>query len=541
MYPFPDLKNRLDNGRTYISHRKERDPISKLSHGIRRLENRVFRYDVEQRQLASEFDDEGNIRKKLHFTDDEEDGLDFTDKIAAFRSILKRPIRNDIEDQNGNAEFISPRPIGVDAKNDAKRKKKIQDLRNEEKIKEKLVDEELARMSYQNYEAMQHLEKYSGLLTKVGDKVNSVSDKMKVKTDSSFKPKLVQDNMDFVLGGKDNHKTSANSKFQDLDKVPERDKATTCIYIHNYEAVPKCQNCQSSLSCRSCPDHIHCQNCVRDSSLSSRQGNLTCPKCNAPLLENGIGFGSSQKGSKFIQSNVPHFDPILESSSREHNGKLSDERRKNGGKSDKNSSHVIQSNLKQRTSRKQDVKSHKSKRSSELDAGALTLDDLKDPPKNEKQRYNRREKSKSRYSSEDRKKSKVRKKLEDDFDFSDSSLKENIPNGKKIKNNISSQKSKMTDSEEKRLKSKVAELFGIPNGIIDLKIPEHLQNSGQGVMEEIQRNKALLQTQIPNGHHPSSDGEARYVFMSYIHVKTTILHFYVMVYFIRLIALAIKF
>lgn len=508
-YPFPELKGRLDNGRTCITHRKERDPISKLSHGIRRLENRVFRYDVEQRQLASEFDDEGNVRKKLHFTDDEEDGLDFTDKIAAFRSILKRPIRNGIEDHNSNAEFISPRPIGVDAKNinDAKKKKKIQDLRNEEKLlKEKLVDEELARMSYNNYEAMQHLEKYSGLLTKVGDRVNSVSDNMK-----RDKPKLVQDNMDFVLSGKDNQKTSAetNSKFHDLDKVPERDKATTCIYIHNYEAVPKCQNCQSSLSCRSCPDHIHCPNCARDSSLTSRQGNLTCPKCNAPLLENGAVFSSSQKSSKFIQSNVPHFDPILEGSSRESNTNLSDERRKKGGKSDKNSSHVIQSNLKHRNSRKSDTRSHKSKRSSDLDPGALTLEDLKDPAKKEKQKNNQRERSKSRYSSEERKISKVRKKLEEEFNFSDSSLKENIPNGKRIKNNVSSQKTKMTDSEEQRLKSKVAELFGIPNGAIDLKIPEHLQNSGTGVMEEIKKSKVLLQTQLPNGLHPSSD-EARY-------------------------------
>ena len=51
-YPLPNLKKRLNGGgKTYISHRKEKDPIGRLSHGIRRLENRIFRYDVEQRRF----------------------------------------------------------------------------------------------------------------------------------------------------------------------------------------------------------------------------------------------------------------------------------------------------------------------------------------------------------------------------------------------------------------------------------------------------------------------------------------------------------
>jgi hypothetical protein len=51
----------------------------------------------------------------------------------------------------------------------------------------------------------------------------------------------------------------------------------------------------------------------------------------------------------------------------------------------------------------------------------------------------------------------------DEFGSSDSSLKENFPNGRKIKGDeSSSQKSKLSNSEEKRLKSKVEELFGLP-------------------------------------------------------------------------------
>jgi hypothetical protein len=89
---------------------------------------------------------------------------------------------------------------------------------------EQQVDDELAQMSYQNYEAMMHLDKYSDLLANVGDKM---------KKDSTHKSKPVQDNMEFVLN--DNQKIETNSKFDDLDQVPQRDKATTCIYIHNYE------------------------------------------------------------------------------------------------------------------------------------------------------------------------------------------------------------------------------------------------------------------------------------------------------------------
>ncbi|XP_076085843.1 uncharacterized protein LOC143056610 isoform X2 [Mytilus galloprovincialis] len=523
-YPFPDLKKRLDGGKTYISHRKDRDPVSKLSHGIRRLENRIYRYDVEQRRLMDEeFENQDFVRKKLQFTDDEDEtGLDFTDKIAALRSILKRPQgQNDYQNDeiNGDADFVSPRLLGVDAKN-SKKKRSLQERQEEGNVTKKQVDEELAKMSYQNYEAMQHLEKYSGLLTSVGNKINR-------KKDPSPKTKLVQDNMEFVLNGKDNQKLTSNgldSKFKDLDQVPERDKATTCIYIHNYESSPKCQNCHSNLLCRNCPDHSRCHNCIQNSSYSSRQGNLTCPKCYAPLLENGASFdnplSSSQRSSKFIQSNVPHFDPLWDGTSYDgenHRGKhLSKEKKRSDRKNDKDSSHVIQSNLKQRTSRKSSEKSHKSKHTfdndlKQCDPGAMTLDDLREPPKSEKQRYNQREKSKTRYSSVERKtKSKARKKLEDEFESSDSSLKENFPNGKKIKSDdSSSHKSKFSDSQEKRLKSKVEELFGLPTGVIDLKIPKHLQNSGHGISEEIQREKTQHLGQMPNGLLPLSDNDGR--------------------------------
>jgi hypothetical protein len=43
----------------------------------------------------------------------------------------------------------------------------------------------------------------------------------------------------------------------------------------------------------------------------------------------------------------------------------------------------------------------------------------------------------------------------------------------------------LSNSEEKRLKSKVEELFGLPNGVIDIQIPDHLKNSGLGVSEEM--------------------------------------------------------
>jgi hypothetical protein len=74
-FPLPNLKKRLNGGRkTYISHRKEKDPIGRLSHGIRRLENRIFRYDVEQRRfMEPDLESDDLVKKRLQFTDDEDD------------------------------------------------------------------------------------------------------------------------------------------------------------------------------------------------------------------------------------------------------------------------------------------------------------------------------------------------------------------------------------------------------------------------------------------------------------------------------------
>jgi hypothetical protein len=49
---------------------------------------------------------------------------------------------------------------------------------------EQQVDDELAQMSYQNYEAMMHLDKYSDLLANVGDKMKKDS----THKDSTFEP-----------------------------------------------------------------------------------------------------------------------------------------------------------------------------------------------------------------------------------------------------------------------------------------------------------------------------------------------------------------
>jgi hypothetical protein len=73
-----------------------------------------------------------------------------------------------------------------------------------------------AQMSYQNYEAMMHLDKYSDLLANVGDKM---------KKDSTHKSKPVQDNMEFVLN--DNQKIETNSKFDDLDQVHSNPKSSS--------------------------------------------------------------------------------------------------------------------------------------------------------------------------------------------------------------------------------------------------------------------------------------------------------------------------
>lgn len=497
-FPLPNLKKRLNGGRkTYISHRKEKDPIGRLSHGIRRLENRIIRYDVEQRRfMEPDLESDDLVKKRLQFTDDEDDfGFEFTDRIAALRSILKRP-KVEYETEFSEEDLVSPKLLGIDSKkerNGFHKEGNMRERRNKEaKSMEQQVDDELAQMSYQNYEAMMHLDKYSDLLANVGDKM---------KKDSTHKSKPVQDNMEFVLN--DNQKIETNSKFDDLDQVPQRDKATTCIYIHNYESVQKCQNCQCY-----CSDHSRCQNCSQNSSYLMRQGNLTCPKCNAPLLDNGVSFSnllsSSQRSSKFIQSNVPHFDPIwaLNENSNEHRIK--------GSRKNHESSHINKNGLKQKTSRKSNEKLHRIKHSA--DPGALTLDDLMEPPKSEKQRYNQKEKSKSRYSEERKNKSRGRKKLKDEFGSSDSSLKENFPNGRKIKGDeSSSQKSKLSNSEEKRLKSKVEELFGLPNGVIDIQIPDHLKNSGLGVSEEMKKTKTPVLGSILKRAGPNSDTDGRYI------------------------------
>uniref|UniRef100_K1R776 Sfi1 spindle body domain-containing protein n=1 Tax=Magallana gigas TaxID=29159 RepID=K1R776_MAGGI len=337
------------------------------------------------------------VRRRLNFLDSEEEfqptpGFDFTDKMAAFRELLKKDSARDAERNKKNFEDRYVSKLGRSkSKNGKDEEKEVRDglprSREARRLLSRLADEKLASMSYWNYRAQLHLESVT----------NSHSKQEKI--DAEQKPRKSESKSDDYLNKFLSEKTSSRSSSKqarhqndaDLDKIPQKEFSTP--QQTNNNKIPLCP-----------------QNPLQEPGL---------------LLNDTMGSSSTlnrKSGKGSIQSNVPHYHPSYvspkdpPSESIRSQSKQPNPRGLGLCEGVRTGEVVITKSRAGKTSQSSVRGTPQS--ASKEDGGVLTLQDLATSPSKSKRR-----KTRDRQKSEEKIRKNIRE-LKEDLNISDSS-KEN--------------------------------------------------------------------------------------------------------------------
>ncbi|XP_065934156.1 uncharacterized protein [Magallana gigas] len=340
------------------------------------------------------------VRRRLNFLDSEEEfqptpGFDFTDKMAAFRQLLKKDSARDAERNKKNFEDRYVSKLGRSRSKDGKDEEKegrdgLPRSREARRLLSRLADEKLASMSYRNYRAQLHLESVESVTSS-----NSKQEKMDVEQ----KPRKSESKSDDYLNKFLSEKTSSRSSSKqarhqndaDLDKIPQKEFSTP--QQTNNNKIPLCP-----------------QNPLQEPGL---------------LLNDTMGSSSTlnrKSGKGSIQSNVPHYHPSYvspkdpPSESIRSQSKQPNPRGLGLCEGVRTGEVVITKSRAGKTSQSSVRGTPQS--ASKEDGGVLTLQDLATSPSKSKRR-----KTRNRQTSEEKIRKNIRE-LKEDLNISDSS-KEN--------------------------------------------------------------------------------------------------------------------
>ncbi|OWF37145.1 hypothetical protein KP79_PYT21337 [Mizuhopecten yessoensis] len=289
------------------------------------------------------------VRRTLAFdTDDENDedydlykgGLDFTDKIAAFRALIK-PMKDPVSILKSKRDLDQLKDERMSKRNsntftvDIKKDTELRVSKNEDdtaRAKRSLlgrkVDKELSRMSFINYQAHVHMmENGQGQPTKVGqhtprhDTQNSVNKNASVSKildeylelhDQKKRCQNFSEGLESVVNGEDSRNTKPSSRKQDrhannhnFDDVELKVKNKRRISQSNFD--------MDLIQSGSQVDH--CDSKWKSSQIA--QTNLSIGS--DPLSDVGslLNKDGGHKGLKTVQSNVPHYHPSWSSHDKE--------------------------------------------------------------------------------------------------------------------------------------------------------------------------------------------------------------------------------
>lgn len=340
------------------------------------------------------------VRRRLNFLDSEEEfqptpGFDFTDKMAAFRQLLKKDSARDAERNKKNFEDRYVSKLGRSRSKDGKDEEKegrdgLPRSREARRLLSRLADEKLASMSYRNYRAQLHLESVESVTSS-----NSKQEKMDVEQ----KPRKSESKSDDYLNKFLSEKTSSRSSSKqarhqndaDLDKIPQKEFSTP--QQTNNNKIPLCP-----------------QNPLQEPGL---------------LLNDTMGSSSTlnrKSGKGSIQSNVPHYHPSYvspkdpPSESIRSQSKQPNPRGLGLCEGVRTGEVVITKSRAGKTSQSSVRGTPQS--ASKEDGGVLTLQDLATSPSKSKRR-----KTRDKQKSEEKIRKNIRE-LKEDLNISDSS-KEN--------------------------------------------------------------------------------------------------------------------
>ena len=289
------------------------------------------------RQRKSKWTEFKEVRRKLAFFDEEEDKkkidpLDFTEKMAAFRTLLKRDALRESARNSERGFKMSSANVGsasdynilqngdINSEKMSEIKSRLPKAKETKQILSKLADEELAKMSLLNLEAQLYLDKH-----KSGDSHRETINRFSGKLD------------DFVKSTK--REKTANA--DDIDvKTDKNSNANDDDYLAKFLQSEANQNSppQISKSRKSSRQSSRHGNHDSDSDLdkipqkeSGSQKAYSCDidtKCqkpksaSRPVSEAGSSLFDAplsvrRAANRSIQSNVPHYHPSFPVASRD--------------------------------------------------------------------------------------------------------------------------------------------------------------------------------------------------------------------------------
>jgi hypothetical protein len=402
------------------------------------------------------------VRRRLNFLDSEDDfqptpGFDFTDKMAAFRELLKKDSERDAERnkknfQNRYSGEMEGCPKRDQEREDKKSKAGLPRSREARRLLSRLADEKLAGMSYRNYRAQLHLESASNLHS--NQERRTEEPRQENKSESRGDTYLDRFLSERTSARSSSHRREASHQNDaDLDKIPQKESQASKKTNHN--KVPLCQK--------------------------------------NPLQEPGLLFNESmgststlnrKSGKGSIQSNVPHYHPSYVSSKEppsESVRSLSKQPNSEGlGLCEGvRTGEVIYTKSRSGKTSQTNVRGTPPLTGKE-DGGVLTLQDLAHSPGKSK---SKKRKSKERQKSEEKIRKNIRE-LKEDLNISDSS-KEN--------EKVSSKGRRRTSKEE--FERKVVE---IPEGTDEPKMTGHVDVEPRGAQTA---RKAVF-----GPRHPETEG-----------------------------------
>ncbi|XP_062597363.1 uncharacterized protein LOC134258788 [Saccostrea cucullata] len=372
------------------------------------------------------------VRRRLNFLDSDDDfqptpGFDFTDKMAAFRELLKKDSERDAERNRKNFGNRYTGEVGRRHVRDAEgggppSENGLPRSREARRLLSRLADEKLARMSYRNYRAQLQLES-------VSDSQDGRVDVPKTENKSESRD---EDYLDKFLSERTSIRSSSQQREAshqndaDLDKVPQKESPCQT----NCDKIPLCQN-----------------NPLQEQGL---------------LLNDTMGSTSTLNrkiGKVSIQSNVPHYHPSYVSTKEPPSESV-----KSLSKQPNSKGLGLCEGI--RTGEVVFTKSRSGKTShsgtpqsaSKGDGGVLTLQDLASSPSKVK---SSRGKTKERQKSEEKIRKNI-KELKEDLNISDSS-KEN--------DKVSSRRRKI--SRDRKEINEIVEGTDEPKmtGVVDMRGP----------------------------------------------------------------------
>lgn len=400
------------------------------------------------------------VRRRLNFLDSEEEfqptpGFDFTDKMAAFRELLKKDSARDAERNKKNFEDRYVSKLGRSkSKNGKDEEKEVRDglprSREARRLLSRLADEKLASMSCRNYRAQLHLESVT----------NSHSKQEKI--DAEQKPRKSESKSDDYLNKFLSEKTSSRSSSKqarhqndaDLDKIPQKEFSTP--QQTNNNKIPLCP-----------------QSPLQEPGL---------------LLNDTMGSSSTlnrKSGKGSIQSNVPHYHPSYvspkdpPSESIRSQSKQPNPRGLGLCEGVRTGEVVITKSRAGKTSQSSVRGTPQS--ANKEDGGVLTLQDLATSPSKSKRR-----KTKDRQKSEEKIRKNIRE-LKEDLNISDSS-KEN--------DKVSSKPVRKTSREEGECR-----VQGVVEGTDEPRMTGVVEREGQQVQ--------TTRRAVFGPRHPETDSDPR--------------------------------